>query len=80
MNFLPTTKEEMQKRGWNEIDVILVTGDAYVDHPAFGIAVIGRVLESKGYRVGIISMPESKSSILLKINLFLGIIYRYLIL
>lgn len=58
MNFLPTTKEEMQKRGWNEIDVILVTGDAYVDHPAFGIAVIGRVLESKGYRVGIISMPE----------------------
>ena len=58
MNFLPTSKEEMHKRGWNELDVILVTGDAYVDHPAFGIAVIGRVLESKGFRVGIISMPD----------------------
>ena len=58
MNFLPTTKEEMHKKGWDEADIILITGDAYIDHPAFGTAIIGRVLESKGFRVGIISMPD----------------------
>ncbi len=58
MNFLPTTKEEMNKQGWDELDIILITGDAYVDHPSFGIAVIGRVLESRGFKVGIISMPD----------------------
>ncbi len=56
--FLPITREEMHDRGWDAVDVVLVTGDAYVDHPAFGSAVIGRVLESKGYRVGIIAMPD----------------------
>ena len=61
MNFLPTTKEEMLEKGWNEVDIILITGDAYIDHPAFGIAVIARVLESKGFRVGIISMPDWKN-------------------
>ncbi|MFC1494591.1 YgiQ family radical SAM protein [Thermodesulfobacteriota bacterium] len=59
-NFLPTSKDELQKRGWNRLDIILITGDAYVDHPAFGIAVIGRVLENNGFRVGIISMPDWK--------------------
>ena len=47
-DFLPTTKKEVELRGWNQLDVILFSGDAYVDHPAFGAAVIGRVLESKG--------------------------------
>ena len=77
MNFLPITKEEMQQRGWNELDVILVTGDAYVDHPAFGIAVIGRMLESKGFRVGIISMPDWRNPASLnamgKPRLFFGV-------
>ena len=50
-DFLPTTKKEVELRGWDELDVILFSGDAYVDHPSFGAAVIGRVLESKGYRV-----------------------------
>jgi uncharacterized radical SAM protein YgiQ len=53
--------EEGGERGWRDLDVILVTGDAYVDHPAFGTAVIGRVLEAEGYRVGIIAQPSSRS-------------------
>ncbi len=57
MNFLPLTKDEVRSRGWSEVDVVLVTGDAYIDHPSFGTAVIGRVLESRGYRVAVISMP-----------------------
>ena len=48
----------MDELGWDSCDVILVTGDAYVDHPSFGMAVIGRVLESQGYRVGILSQPD----------------------
>ncbi|MGE0033815.1 MAG: YgiQ family radical SAM protein, partial [Pseudothermotoga sp.] len=59
--FLPTTKEEMKKLGWNELDVILVTGDAYVDHPSFGVALIGHYLVSKGYRVGIVGQPDWRS-------------------
>ncbi len=58
MDFLPVTKEEAVKKGWKELDIVIITGDAYVDHPAFGAAVIGRVLEERGYRVGIISMPD----------------------
>ncbi|PIE35722.1 YgiQ family radical SAM protein [candidate division KSB3 bacterium] len=58
MNFLPISPKDMRTRGWDELDVVLVTGDAYVDHPAFGTAVIGRVLEHHGYRVGIIAMPD----------------------
>ncbi|MBK7877157.1 MAG: YgiQ family radical SAM protein [Planctomycetes bacterium] len=56
--FLPRTKEQMALRGWDELDVVLVTGDGYVDHPSFGVAVIGRVLEAHGYRVGILDVPE----------------------
>lgn len=56
--WLPTTAKEAKKRGWDELDVILITGDAYVDHPAFGAAVIGRILESLGMRVAIIAQPN----------------------
>lgn len=57
-DFLPTTKKECNLRGWKQLDVILFSGDAYVDHPAFGSAVIGRVLEAQGYRVAIVSQPD----------------------
>lgn len=56
--FLPRTRAQMQVRGWDELDVVLVTGDGYVDHPSFGAAVIGRVLEAAGYRVGVLDVPE----------------------
>ena len=56
--YLPTTKKELQLRGWEEVDVILFSGDAYIDHPAFGAAVIGRVLEANGYRVAIVPQPD----------------------
>ncbi len=56
--YLPTTKKELELRGWDEVDVILFSGDAYVDHPAFGAAVIGRVLEQAGYRVAIVPQPD----------------------
>ena len=59
---LPTSREEMDDLGWDACDVILVTGDAYVDHPSFGMAVIGRVLEAQGFRVGIIAQPDWQSS------------------
>lgn len=55
---LPTNREEMKQRGWNEVDFVFVTGDAYVDHPSFAAAIISRVLESRGYRVGIIAQPD----------------------
>lgn len=58
MAFLPITKEEMKQRGWDAPDFVLVTGDAYVDHPTFGTAIISRVLESYGYRVAILSQPD----------------------
>lgn len=57
-DFLPMTREAMAERGWDELDVLLITGDAYVDHPAFGAAMIGRVLEAAGCRVGIIAQPD----------------------
>ncbi len=59
-DFLPICKNDMKKRGWNECDFVFVIGDAYVDHPSFGHAIISRVLESFGYRVGIISQPDWK--------------------
>lgn len=62
MNFLPINKDDMNKRGWNELDFIIVTGDAYVDHPSFGTAIISRLLESKGYKVGIIAQPDWKDA------------------
>jgi len=57
-DFLPMTKEEMLERGWHYVDFLLITGDAYVDHPSFGAAIIGRLLESLGYKVGIIAQPD----------------------
>ena len=56
--YLPTTKKELKLRGWDEVDIILFSGDAYIDHPAFGAAVIGRVLEAAGYRVAIVPQPD----------------------
>jgi uncharacterized radical SAM protein YgiQ len=75
--FLPTTREEMDALGWDSCDIIVVTGDAYVDHPSFGMAVIGRTLEAQGYRVGIIDQPTwqdaSDFKRLGKPNLYFGI-------
>ncbi|MFA5256293.1 MAG: YgiQ family radical SAM protein [Candidatus Omnitrophota bacterium] len=61
-SFLPTSKKEMAERGWNELDIVLVTGDAYVDHPSYGVALIGRVLEGGGFRVGIIAQPDCRNT------------------
>jgi len=75
--FLPMTRAEMDKLGWDTCDVILVTGDAYIDHPSFGMALVGRLLESQGFRVGIISQPDWQSAdafrALGKPNLYFGI-------
>ncbi|MBO7927852.1 YgiQ family radical SAM protein [Pseudoalteromonas sp. K222D] len=75
--FLPTTREEMDALGWDSCDIIIISGDAYVDHPSFGMAVIGRVLEAQGFRVGIIAQPEwdSKEAFMAlgKPNLFFGV-------
>ena len=60
-DFLPLTLQEARQRGWDSLDFLCVTGDAYVDHPSFGIAIISRVLESQGYRVGIIAQPTRDS-------------------
>ncbi len=74
---LPMSRQEMEALGWDSCDVILVTGDAYVDHPSFGMALIGRLLEAQGFRVGIISQPDWKSAkafkVLGKPNLFWGV-------
>ena len=59
-DFLPICREDMEKRGWDQVDFTYVIGDAYVDHPSFGHANISRVLEAGGYRVGIISQPDWK--------------------
>ncbi len=75
--FLPMSRAEMDQLGWDSCDIILVTGDAYVDHPSFGMAVIGRVLEAQGFRVGIIAQPDWQSAeafkALGKPNLFWGV-------
>ena len=75
--FLPTTREEMDALGWDSCDIIIISGDAYVDHPSFGMAVIGRVLEAQGFREGIIAQPDwnSKDAFMAlgKPNLFFGI-------
>jgi len=76
-SFLPTTRQEMDILGWDSCDVIIVSGDAYVDHPSFGMAVMGRMLEAQGFRVGIIAQPDWQSTedfnTLGKPNLFFGI-------
>ena len=56
------TRDEMQSRGWDEVDVVFVSGDAYVDHPSFAMALLGRLLESAGYRVAILSQPDWRSA------------------
>jgi uncharacterized radical SAM protein YgiQ len=75
--FLPMSRAEMDALGWDSCDIIIVTGDAYVDHPSFGMAVIGRVLEAQGFRVGIIAQPDWQSAepfkALGKPNLFFGV-------
>ena len=75
--FLPMSRAEMELLGWDSCDVIIVTGDAYVDHPSFGMAIIGRVLEGQGFRVGIIAQPDWHSAdafgVLGRPNLFFGI-------
>ena len=75
--FLPMSRAEMEQLGWDSCDIVLVTGDAYVDHPSFGMAVVGRVLEAQGFRVGIIAQPDWTSAeafkALGKPNLFWGV-------
>ena len=74
---LPMSRAEMDVLGWDSCDIIIVTGDAYVDHPSFGMAVIGRMLEAQGFRVGIIAQPDwhdaTEFRALGKPNLFFGI-------
>ncbi|HSQ03711.1 MAG TPA: YgiQ family radical SAM protein, partial [Burkholderiales bacterium] len=75
--FLPTTRAEMEARGWDSCDIVIVTGDAYIDHPSFGMALVGRLLEAQGFRVGIISQPDWRSAEdfarLGRPNLFFGV-------
>ena len=75
--FLPMSRAEMDALGWDSCDVIIVTGDAYIDHPSFGMALVGRLLEAQGFRVGIISQPDWHSADdfkrLGKPNLFFGV-------
>ena len=59
-DFLPIDREDMKKRGWDEVDFVYVCGDAYVDHPSFGAAIITRILEAHGYRIGFIAQPDWK--------------------
>ena len=59
--FLPVTAKEVREQGWDQVDFVLVTGDAYVDHPSFGTALIGRLLQSRGYRVAVLAQPDWKS-------------------
>lgn len=62
-DWLPLTRKEIEKRGWNELDVVIISGDAYVDHPAFGTAVIGRIIEDEGFKVGIVAQPNWKDDL-----------------
>src|SRR5271155_5160094 len=75
--FLPMSRAEMDELGWDSCDIIIVTGDAYIDHPSFGMAIIGRLLEAQGFRVGIIAQPDWNSAEPFKAlgrpNLFFGV-------
>ncbi len=75
--FLPMSRDEMERLEWDSCDIILVTGDAYIDHPSFGMAIIGRVLEAQGFRVGIIAQPDWTATEAFKVlgrpNLFFGV-------
>src|SRR5512143_4378283 len=74
---LPMSRAEMDALGWDSCDIVIVTGDAYVDHPSFGMAIVGRLLEAQGFRVGIIAQPDWRSADdfmrLGRPNLFFGI-------
>ena len=78
-DFLPINKKDMEERGWEQLDILLITGDAYVDHPSFGVAIMGRLLELHGYKVGIIAQPDWRSAADFKVfgekppRLFVGI-------
>ena len=61
LDFLPTTMDDVRMRNWSEVDFVYVTGDAYVDHPSFGAAIITRVLEADGFRVAVLSQPDFRS-------------------
>jgi len=65
--FLPMSLQEMKQLGWDELDILIITGDCYVDHPSFGAAIIGRLLEKRGYKVGIIAQPDWKTPESLKV-------------
>jgi len=75
--FLPMSRAEMQALGWDSCDIVLVTGDAYIDHPSFGMAIVGRLLEAQGFRVGVIAQPDWRGAgdfaTLGKPNLFFGV-------
>src|SRR4051794_15659158 len=58
MSPLPMSMDEAEARGWSELDIVFVTGDAYIDHPSFAMAILGRVLEAAGFRIGIVSQPD----------------------
>ncbi len=77
MPFLPVNQSDLKTRGWDDLDIILISGDAYIDHPAFAAAIIGRTLEAAGFRVGIIAQPnwkeDSAFTVLGKPRLFFGI-------
>ena len=60
--FLPVSREDMERRGWDSCDFLLITGDAYVDHPSFGPAIIGRILEAEGYRTAVLAQPDWRSA------------------
>ena len=60
--FLPVTKKEIEERGWEQVDFVLVTGDAYVDHHSFGTAIIGRILEKNGYKVAVLPQPNYQNA------------------
>ena len=62
-DFLPVTPDDVRARNWSEVDFVYVTGDAYVDHPSFGVAIISRVLEAEGFRVAILSQPDYKTTV-----------------
>ena len=62
LHYLPLTRADMEERGWDRPDFVYVTGDAYVDHPSFGVSIISRVLEAEGFRVAILSQPDYRSA------------------
>ena len=73
--FLPICRKDMEERGWEQLDFVYVSGDAYVDHPSFGHAIITRLLEANGYKVGLICQPDWKAALQNTVNLALDSLY-----